>query len=95
MLQRKNLVGGHPLILGRPCLATTDAYIGCCFNDMYISHEDSRKKVNFYPPARSIRDLRDTLWLDQSSDEDTQPISLIHHYIGSSQEDEIQYFLKI
>ena len=81
------------MILGRPWLATADAYIGCRSGDMYISHGDSRKRVTLYPPARSIQDLRDTLWLDQRSDEETQSISLIHHYTGSSQEDEIQDFL--
>lgn len=81
------------MILGQPWLATVDAYIGCCFGDMYIAHGDSRKKATLYPPARSIQDLQDTLWLDQSSDEETQSISLIHHYTGPSQEDEIQDFL--
>ena len=60
---------------------------------MYIFHGDSRKKVTLYPLARSIQNLRDNLWLDQSSDEETQPISLIHNYTRSSQEDEIQDFL--
>ena len=89
VFQPKNPVGGHPLILGRPWLATADAYIGCRFGDMYISHGDSRKKVTLYPPTISIQDLRDTLWLDQSTNEETQSISLIHHHSGSSQEDEI------
>ena len=94
VLQPKNPVGGHPLILGQPRLAIADAYIGCRSGDMYISHGDSRKKVTLYPLARSIQDLQDTLWLDQSSDEETQSISLIQHYTGSLQEDEIQDFLK-
>jgi len=54
VLQPKNPVGGHPLILGQPWLATIDAYIRCCSGDMYISHGDSRKKVTLYPPTRSI-----------------------------------------
>ena len=29
MLQPKSSLGGHPLILGRPWLATADAFIGC------------------------------------------------------------------
>ena len=57
VLQPKNPVGGHPLILGLPWLATVDAYIGCHSCDMYISHGDSRKKVTLYSPARSIQDL--------------------------------------
>ena len=60
---------------------------------MYISHGDSRKKVTLYPPARSIQEFRDTLWLDYSSDEETQPISLIYKNVVSSQEDENQDFL--
>ena len=57
VLQLKNPVGGHPLILGRPWLATANAYIGCHYGDMYISHGDSRKKFTLYPPARSIQEL--------------------------------------
>lgn len=60
---------------------------------MYISHGDSRKKVTLYPPARSIQELRDTLWLDYSRDEETQPVSLIHQNVESLQEGEIQDFL--
>lgn len=41
VLKPKNLVGGHPLILVRPWLATSNAYIRCCSGDMYISHGDS------------------------------------------------------
>jgi len=93
VLQPKNPVGGHPLILGQPWLAIADAYIGCHSGDMYISHGDSRKKVTLYSPTRSTQDIRDTLWLDQSSDEETQPISFIHQHTGSSKGDEIQYFL--
>lgn len=53
-LQAKNLVGGHPLILGRPWLATIDAYSRCHFGDMYISHGYYRKKITLDPPGRSI-----------------------------------------
>lgn len=45
MLQRKNPMGGHPLILRRPWLATANAYIKRHSSDMYISHGDSRRKV--------------------------------------------------
>lgn len=33
----ENPVGGHPLILGCPWLATTNSYIGCHFGDMYFT----------------------------------------------------------
>ena len=48
-LQTKNPIGGHPLILDQPWIATTDVYIGCRSGDMYILHGDSRKKVTLYP----------------------------------------------
>lgn len=81
------------MILGQPWLPTTNAYIGCHSGDMYISNGDSRKKVTLYPPARSIQELLDTLWLDYSSDEETHPLSLIHQNVEPSHEGEIQDFL--
>ena len=43
---------GHPLILGRPWLATTDAYIGCRIGSMTIARGDSIKKIIIYPPSK-------------------------------------------
>lgn len=61
---------------------------------MYISHGDSRKKFTLYPPARYIHEFKDTFWLDyDSSDQETQPISLIHHHTQSTREGELQDFL--
>jgi hypothetical protein len=37
VLQTKSILGGYPLILGRPWLATVDSYIGCRVGDMTIS----------------------------------------------------------
>ena len=37
VLQPKSNLGGHPIILGRPWLATTDAFIGCRSGNMIIS----------------------------------------------------------
>ena len=38
VLQPKSNLGGNPLILGRPFLATTNAFIGCRTWNMIISH---------------------------------------------------------
>jgi hypothetical protein len=38
VLQPKTKLGGHPLILGRPWLATTDAFISCRSGSMKISN---------------------------------------------------------
>lgn len=57
---------------------------------MYISHGDSKKKVTLYPPTRSIQECKDTLSLDyDSSDDETQHISSIHHHTKSSQHGEL------
>ncbi len=76
VLQRKNPIGGHPLILGRPWLPTANAYTRYRSSDMYISHGDYRKKVTLYPPAKPIQDLQDTLWLDQNSDKETRSMEM-------------------
>eukprot|EP00253_Pinus_taeda_P035643 PITA_35643 len=39
VLQPKSNLGGHPIILGRPWLATADAFIGCRSGNMIISRE--------------------------------------------------------
>ena len=45
----KSSSGGHPLILGRPCLATTDALIRCRTGQMTISKRLSMNKLTLYP----------------------------------------------
>ena len=57
ILQTKSNLGGHPLILGRPCLATVDAFIGCRAGSMIISKENESKQISLYPPAKSITKL--------------------------------------
>ena len=46
------LMEGHPMILGRPWLATTDAYISCRKGEMIISNGIATKKITLYPPAQ-------------------------------------------
>ena len=36
VLQPKSTSGGHPIVLGRPWLATADAFIGCRSGEMYL-----------------------------------------------------------
>eukprot|EP00253_Pinus_taeda_P004646 PITA_04646 len=45
ILTPKSNLGGHPLILGRPWLATADAFISCKSGDMYISNGVSFKNL--------------------------------------------------
>ena len=83
ILTPKNNLGGHPLILGRPWLATADAFISCRSGNMYISNGNSTKKFNLYPPTKTITEIGDNEWVD---DEDTiQPVCTISEISEDSQ----------
>ena len=43
---------GHPLILGRPWFATSDAYIGCRMGNMKIVRGGAIKNLILYPLAK-------------------------------------------
>eukprot|EP00253_Pinus_taeda_P036064 PITA_36064 len=75
ILTPKNNLGGHPLILGRPWLATADAFISCRSGDMYISDGNSTKKFTLYPPTRTITEIDDKEWIDDEND--IQPLVTI------------------
>ena len=47
VLTPKNNLGGHPLILGRPWLATADASTECRSSDMFISDGNYTKKLYY------------------------------------------------
>ena len=59
VLQPKSTSGGHPIILGKPWLATTDAFIGCRSGEMYLPRGNLFKQVSLYPPAKAITKLQD------------------------------------
>jgi len=48
-IQPKTNLGGNPLILGRPCLAIADAFIGCRSRNMTITHGIKTKQITLYP----------------------------------------------
>jgi hypothetical protein len=66
VLQPKSNLGGHPLILGIPWLATTDAFIGCRTGNMIISHGTERKQITLYPPAQKPSVIDQLPWLDET-----------------------------
>lgn len=47
----KATLGGYPIILERPHLATRNAYIGCRSGDMTISDGKNTRKLVLYPLA--------------------------------------------
>jgi hypothetical protein len=52
----------HPVILGRPWLATANAFIGCREGEMTISNGISIQKLTIYTPAQPI--MENIWWLE-------------------------------
>eukprot|EP00253_Pinus_taeda_P009629 PITA_09629 len=73
VLQTKTMLGGHPLILGRPWLATTDAFISCRSGSITISNGQETKQLTLYPHATPMINNDNSIWVDYE-DEETQPI---------------------
>eukprot|EP00253_Pinus_taeda_P026771 PITA_26771 len=90
VLQTKTKLGGHPLILGRPWLATADAFISCRSGSMKISNGQETKQLSLYPHATPMINNDNSVWLDYE-DEETQPILTVRQALTfkDSTEDEL------
>jgi hypothetical protein len=73
VLQPKTKLGGHPLILGRPWLATTDAFISYRSGSMTISNGYETKQLTLYPHTTPLINNDNSVWVD-FDDQLTQPI---------------------
>jgi hypothetical protein len=62
IIHSKDPARGHPVILGRPWLATTNAFIGCREGEMTISNGLSIHKLTIYPPSQPI--MENLWWLE-------------------------------
>jgi ASC-1-like (ASCH) protein len=98
ILQPKSASGGHPIILGRPRLTTTNAFIGCKSGTIYISRGELVKQIKLYPPAQPKIETQNILWYDnEASDiETTQPIFTVEQFKSfqeTSEENQISTFL--
>jgi hypothetical protein len=76
VLQPKTKLGGHPLILGKPWLATSDAFISCRSSSMTISNRYETKQLTIYPHATPFINNDNSLWVDYD-DQTIQPILTI------------------
>jgi hypothetical protein len=76
VLQPKTKLGGHPLILGRPWLATTNDFISYRSSSMTISNGYETKQLTLYPHATPLINNDNSLWVD-NDDQTTQPILTI------------------
>jgi hypothetical protein len=86
-LQPKTHLGGHPLILGIPWLATDDAFIGCRYGSMTISDGYDTKKLTLYPHATPSVELENYLWMDLE-DESALPVLTIGKSLSFKDETE-------
>ena len=55
VIESKDPSKGHPIILGRPWLATENDFIGCRDGEMTISNGLSTQKFILYPPTKPIK----------------------------------------
>jgi hypothetical protein len=90
VLQPKTKLGGHPLILGRPWLATTDAFISCRSGSMTISNGYETKQLTLYPHATPLVNNDNSLSVDYD-DQTTIPILTIGQALSlkDATEDEV------
>ena len=84
ILHPKYTSRGHPLVLGRPWLATRYSFIGCRSGDMFLSRGNLFKQVSLYPLNKSITEVQYATWFDKgpSDGESSQPLFTIDQ-IGS------------
>ena len=84
-MQPKTNLGGHPLILGRPWLATVDAFIGCRSGSMIISHGDERKHITLYSPAQTTSLVS---ILETQEKQQTKAVLSINQFFNFREEEE-------
>jgi hypothetical protein len=90
VLQPKTKLGGHLLILGRPWLATSDAFISFRSGSMTISNGYETNQLTLYPHATPLASNDNSVWVDLE-DQPTQPLLTIGQDLSlkDSTEDEI------
>ena len=86
IINTKSNLEGYPLILGRPWLETTHAYIGCMLRDMKISQGSFIKKLMLYLLEKSMMDLTNFLLISQYEGSDCydgliKPIFTIQQFL--------------
>ena len=89
MIIQPKLMEGHPMILGRPWLATTNAYISCRKGEMIISNGMATKKIIVHPPAQLAS--VNTLWVEDPYELNTMEQPSIN--VEQTQENILDQFL--
>ena len=87
------------MILGRPWLATVDAFIGCRAGNMIISHGTKRKQITLYPSAQRPSMTDQLSWINETKEQQEeviQPILSINqafNFREENNEDLLDYFI--
>jgi len=92
-LQHKTKFNGYPLILGRPWIATADAYVSCRARNMTIKNGCLSKQLVLYPPAQPSIEHDLPLWLEEEEEDEvyhttSHPICTLYAIIGGGKPDE-------
>ena len=90
VIQPKTKFNFYPLILGRPWLATADAYISFWAGNMTIKNGLLSKQLALYPPAQPSIDHDLPIWLEDKEDElyNNAPMCTIDAILRGEQLDE-------
>ena len=93
VLQPKTKFNGYPIILGRPWLVTTDAYISCRVGNMTIKNGHFPKQLVLYPPSQPSLEHDLPLWLEEEEEDEVyhttpHPICTLDVMIGGGKLDE-------
>ena len=87
VLQPKVKLTGYPLILGRPWLATVDAYISCRAGSMTIKNGPMSKELVLYPLAQPLLEHDLSLWLEEGEKDEvySTPLCIVESTRGGPQ----------
>jgi hypothetical protein len=90
VIHPKSSKPGHPVVLGRPWLATADAFIGCRSGEMTISNGTHSQNLTLFPPAQPTTKI--PLWLENpyGEEECAQPLLTIEQIRGFQEPTEDQ-----
>jgi len=79
--------GGHPIILGRPWLATIDDLIGCRPGEITISNGHYVKNITLHPLDQPI--VENILWLEDLYANDNEEV--VHLVLTIEQAMKLKY----
>jgi hypothetical protein len=88
VIHPKSSKPGHPVVLGRPWLATADAFISCQSGEMTISNGIQSQKLILFPPAQPTTEV--PFWLENPYGEEdcTQPLLTLKQVKGVQEKTE-------